>query len=66
MFSFFSNEQHPYRITERLGFDLSEKMLDGTLNLDLNKRNFKLKVRQYIDHDKDETITTFNVSFLRT
>lgn len=65
MFSFFSEEYPAYRVTEKIGFDLSEDMLDGTLNLDIHKRNFHLIVRQEIDSVNDETVTTFNVTLHR-
>jgi len=65
MFTFFTEEYQPYRIVERVGFDLKEQMLNGKLNLDIHKKNFDLVVRQYRDESNDETITTFNVSLIR-
>ena len=65
MFSFFSEEYPAYRITEKIGFDLKETMLGDGLNLDIQKRNFNLTVRQHVDPATEETITTFNISLIR-
>lgn len=44
---------------------MHEKMLIGALNLDIHKRHFDLTVRQYVNHELNETITTFNLSLNR-
>ena len=48
-----------------MGFDLSQRFLDGSFNFDFRKHNFELVVRQTKDKEKDETLTTFDISFKR-
>lgn len=53
LFSYFSEGIESYRITEKLGFNLPEEMLSGKLNLDINKKNFKLQVRQITNREQN-------------
>ena len=62
MFSFFSEGIEPYRMTEKLGFNLNEALLDGSMNFDFKKKHFNMTVRQYIDEENGFTVTTFNIS----
>lgn len=50
-------------MTEKIGFSLNEKFLDGSMNYDFQKPNFKLKVRQYLVEEDDTTVTTFNMTY---
>lgn len=40
-------------------------MLDGEMDFDFAKKGFHLTVRQYIDEEKEQTVSVFNISINR-